>query len=125
MGKAQLFLSLSHYSKFFSKLLGSMAFPGTLNLRVLPEQADELSKKAFAEKKLRLEEKIIGEKKLGGVSCLRAKISNGKASVACLLVFPDKSTHSKGVLEVVAGENLRQKLVLADGSKVEISLETK
>lgn len=126
MRKAALFLSLSHYSQYFSSLLGANAFPGTLNLKVLKVSQKEAGALASKAKtgvgSFRLEEKTVGEKKLGGVSCLKATVSNGKTGFACLLVFPDKSTHGKGVLELVAAENLREKLSLKDGSKVEILL---
>jgi len=118
LGKAALFLSLPHYSQYFSHLLGATAFPGTLNARVSQKEAEELASKAKASAGFRLEEKTVGDKKLGGVSCIKASVSNGKMEVECLAVFPDKSTHEKPVLELVAGVNLRQKLLLKDGDEI-------
>lgn len=120
-GKAALFLSMPRYAEFFEKLLGEKPFAGTLNARVSEKVVEEL--RSLAENNetgFRLEEKIVGGKKLGGVSCLKARVSKGGEKIAanCLLVFPDKGAHEKSVLEVVAASNLRKRLLLKDGDKM-------
>lgn len=122
LGKSALFLSMPRYAEFFEKLLGEKVFAGTLNARASEKDAEEIRSLAKNEenKKIgfRLEEQVVGEKKLGGVWALKGKVSNGKIAVECLLVFPDKSTHDKSVLEIVAAANLRERLLLKDGDKV-------
>ncbi len=120
MGKAAGFLSLPHYAQFFEKILGKKVFAGTLNARASVAEVGKL--RSRAKSAFRLVEKTVGKKKLSGVSCLKATVSaySQKEKIACLLVFPDKSTHDKSVLEIVAAENLRQRLLLKDGDIVEI-----
>ena len=113
MGKGAFFLSKKHYAEEFEKILGRKAFPGTLNARVSPPDAKKILelKENFGGRIGGFEE---GGKKFGGLAYLNAKISG----FGCLLVFPDKSTHSASVLEIVCAENLRQKLLLKDGDKI-------
>lgn len=117
MGKGALFLSMPHYAQAFEKILGRKPFAGTLNARVSVQDAEKILgfKNQLGE---RVEGFSEGGKKLGGLTFLKAEVFG----IGCLLVFPDKTTHEEGVLELVCGESLRKRLLLKDGHKIVVEL---
>ena len=114
-GKAALFLSLKNYGRFIAGQLGLLPYPGTLNVKVDPGE-----KEKFLAGKIRLRLRSFAHdgKRMGGITAYPVKF---EGRVPALLVAPDKSTHAKGIVEVVAVASLRRGLKLRDGSKVVIS----
>jgi riboflavin kinase len=114
-GKAALFLSLKSYGQFIAGHLGLEPFPGTLNLKVSPKEKQEFLE---GKMKLRLRSFKHEGKTMGGITAYPVKVDG---RVPALLVTPDKTTHSKDIVEIVAVASLRKGLKLRDGSKVVIS----
>lgn len=118
LGKGAFFLSKKRYAGQFKKILGKKAFPGTLNARVSASDSKKIleMREKFGGRIEGFEE---GGKNFGGLAYLNAKISG----IDCLVVFPDKSTHDEGVLEIVCGEDLREMLLLKDGDKIVVEIK--
>ena len=113
--EASRFLSMKEYKHRIKALLGYDIFPGTLNVRLKPE-----------EMKKRMELPLLGfeyiggfekeGKKYGGLYIRECKI-NG---VDGALIIPVKTRYGYDTLEIVSKFHLRKKLKLKDGSNVEV-----
>ncbi len=112
MGRGKLFVEMAHYRRAFGKVLGEQPFPGTLNVKASPEETGFLRKRAME----RIEGFLDGDRTYGGLSLISCAV-NGVPGAA---VFPDRATHEPGVIEIVSGENLRERLGLKDGDSVKI-----
>jgi riboflavin kinase len=110
------YLSLPQYTRQFRDKLGFAPFPGTLNVII-----NDRSKKLMLGriKGILVDGFSIGDRVLGKVKCFPALI-NGKVRGA--LVLPERSHYSSDTIEIVSRYNLRRKLRLKDGSRVEIEL---
>ncbi|MBI4813658.1 MAG: CTP-dependent riboflavin kinase [Methanobacterium sp.] len=112
--KGSYFMSLEVYKEEFRKKLKFEPFPGTLNLKISPENAAHISS---------MQDKmgaIKGTDNYGDVKFLPAKL-NGIVDGAIL--FPVKTEHSPEILEFVAKENLRITLKLKDGDQATLKID--
>jgi riboflavin kinase len=107
------YLSLKKYKEQIREKMGFVPYPGTLNIRVPP---DEINLRLLLRgKKGELIEGFgIGERTFGRIICYRCRL-NG---IDGALVFPERSHHGLDVMEVVALVNLRKKLSLKEGDAV-------
>ncbi|MDA4128540.1 MAG: CTP-dependent riboflavin kinase [Thaumarchaeota archaeon] len=109
------YIGLPGYRRQFRRLLGFDPFPGTFNLKLVSQS--EVDKKG--ELRLRKGLSILGfedaKRSYGPASCFRAKIA-GKFDGAALVI--ERTHHDDSVLELIAPNNLREKLNASDGSKV-------
>ncbi len=112
--KGSYFMSLEVYKEEFRKKLKFEPFPGTLNLKISPENAANI---ASMQNKMRV---IEGTGNYGDVKFLQAQL-NGIVNGAIL--FPVKTEHSPEILEFVAKENLRITLKLADGDEATLKID--
>lgn len=112
------YLSLPQYSKQFSKKLGFTPYAGTLNVVV-----DDRNKKLMLNrmKGIVVDGFSIGNRVLGKVKCFPVLINK---KVRGALVLPERSHYSSDTVEIVSRYNLREKLRLNDGSRVDIELLT-
>lgn len=106
-------MSLEVYKEEFRKKLKFEPFPGTLNLKISPENAASIS---GMQEKMGI---IEGTGNYGDVKFLSAQL-NGIVEGAIL--FPVKTEHSPEILEFVAQENLRNTLHLNDGDKATLKI---
>ncbi|MBI5159517.1 DUF120 domain-containing protein [Candidatus Micrarchaeota archaeon] len=113
MRDGQYYLSQEKYKKQFKEKLGFTPFPGTLNLKMKNARSrmgNGLVVEGFAE----------GERVFGKIFAFPAKI-NGRIRGA--VIVPERTHYGSDVLEIVAKENLREKLKVKDGSIVRVELE--
>ncbi|MBI5460015.1 CTP-dependent riboflavin kinase [Methanobacterium sp.] len=112
--KGSYFMSLEVYKEEFRKKLKFEPFPGTLNLKISPENAGNISN---MQDKMGV---IKGTGNYGDVKFLPAQL-NGIVNGAIL--FPVKTEHSPEILEFVAKENLRITLKLEDGDEATLKID--
>jgi len=112
--KGSYFMSLEVYKEEFRKKLKFEPFPGTLNLKISPENAANISS---MQDKMGV---IEGTGNYGDVKFLPAQL-NGIVDGAIL--FPVKTEHSPEILEFVAKENLRIILKLKDGDEATLKID--
>lgn len=113
LGRAKQFLEMPNYKKQFLGKLNFTPYPGTLNLKV-----DERELKEFLQER---EKRIImgfenKGKTFGSVICHKIKIGNIPAAI----IFPEKSKHTKTIIEIISYVNITRQLKLRIGDKVRL-----
>jgi riboflavin kinase len=116
LGEGRYYLSQPGYVLQFSERLGYSPYPGTLNVRVSPE--DLLKVAAVKDwNSIRIDGFEASGRTFGGATCLAARL-NGRESH---LIIPDRS-HHKDMIEFIAPEYLRDTLHLKDSDPIEVEL---
>ena len=145
LGRAHVFMSQSHYQEQFKELLGTTAWPGTLNVTVSGEELTQyvaLRKLAGVETLGHYDESVLkGASEIdlqnfschrirgflrdgisfGGATAFHAIISNAVEKVDCAVLIPDLTRHTD-VVEVISGMFLREGLNLSDGDHATIEI---
>jgi len=113
LGEGKYYVSLTHYQKHLTTLLGSEPYPGTLNLTVNPEERALFL--SGAEGSL-----IPGyrsrARSYGAVMYYPVVLGDER----CGLLLPMRSSYEPDKVELVASVNLRRHLKLSDGDEVVI-----
>lgn len=118
LGEGSYYMSLEGYKKQFRTKLGFVPYPGTLNLRIKPE--DLMERKLLNNYSSIWIEGFANEKRTyGAAKCYKAVI-NGKVQGA--IIMPVRAHYGEDVLEVIAAEPLRKKLKLEDGDTVQAKI---
>ena len=133
LGRAHVFMSQTHYQNQFKDILGSGAWPGTLNVELY---GDNLSNYRGLRFLAGLEEgegiegavpiRIQGFERsgrsFGGATAFKAEISRGGDDwVPCAILIPDLTRHTR-TAEVISSSFLREALPCEDGDEVTIRL---
>ena len=133
LGRAHVFMSQTHYQNQFKDILGSGAWPGTLNVELY---GDNLSNYRGLRVLAGLEEgegiegavpiRIQGFERsgrsFGGATAFKAEISRGGDDwVPCAILIPDLTRHTR-TAEVISSSFLREALPCEDGDEVSIRL---
>ena len=133
LGRAHVFMSQTHYQNQFKDILGSGAWPGTLNVDLY---GDNLSNYRGLRVLAGLEEgegvegavpiRIQGFERagrsVGGATAFKAEISRGGDDwVHCAILIPDLTRHTR-TAEVISSSFLREALPCEDGDEVTIRL---
>ena len=133
LGRAHVFMSQTHYQNQFKDILGSGAWPGTLNVDLY---GDNLSNYRGLRVLAGLEEgegvegavpiRIQGFERsgrsFGGATAVKAGISRGGDDwVPCAILIPDLTRHTR-TAEVISASFLREALPCEDGDEVTIRL---
>ena len=128
LGEGRYYISREGYRKAFSRLLGFDPYAGTLNVEVDVADRDKMAELKETEG-LMIEPFQSEGRTFGGVKCFRATIriaSEGaeakRAEVEAAAIFPLRSHHVH-VLELISPHGLRDKLSLADGTEVVVTLD--
>jgi riboflavin kinase len=115
LGRGAQFLAIGWVLRELRTQVGLLPFPGTLNLRISPiEWASLYARRASFVK-------IDDPSSAGCPGYLRRVVlsANGQAYSSAYLILPEQTIY-KDVLEIIAAENLRQKLHLKDGDVVRV-----
>ncbi|MBM53495.1 MAG: hypothetical protein CMB36_00485 [Euryarchaeota archaeon] len=140
LGRAHVFMSQPHYQEQFRTILGTTAWPGTLNITVEQdhliqyialrnkagidtldadshslEQATNIDVDAF--EAMRVRGFLRDGVSFGGATAYKAKISNNGHMTECAILIPDLTRHVD-VVEVISGPFLRERLGIEDGDNV-------
>ena len=133
LGRAHVFMAQSHYQEQFKTVLGSGAWPGTLNVDVLEAGINtyqELRIIAGLEQGENSEHiesiRIAGFERegrsFGGATAFPARISSdGENWIKCAILIPDLTRHTK-TAEVISSSFLRERLPCLDEDMVTLRL---
>jgi riboflavin kinase len=112
-GEGKKFVALPWVTKQIEVLAGFLPYLGTLNILLSEENQDKKLQMQTAGGFVILPELGFFEGKL-----FPAKIEG----VACAVIIPLVPNYPKNVLEIIAKENLREKLKIKDGSHIKVEL---
>ncbi len=119
LGEGRFYMSIPFYREYFRKTLGFNAYPGTLNVRLTGDSV--WKRRALdAAPGIRVPGFKNHERVYGGARLFRTKI-NGYYPAA--LVFPDRTSHPKEIIEVIAPVYLRGELGLKNGDRVVLEVK--
>jgi len=122
-----------HYQDQFKSILGTGAWPGTLNIELFGDNLAEYrslralaglegGEKAERAKALRVHGFERSGKSFGGATAFRAEISRGGDEwIDCAILIPDLTRHTE-IAEVISASFLREALPCKDGDEVSIRL---
>jgi len=115
LGEGKYYLSLDGYRRQIVKTFGFAPFPGTLNVRMAPEDAWK------RQRLLKIEPVIIGgftdgKRTYGDLFAYRCKLE-GREGV---IVVPMRTHHGPEIIEVICGFDAKKKLGRKDGDTVRI-----
>ena len=144
LGRAHVFMSQPHYQEQFRSILGTTAWPGTLNVTVEEEhlvhyialrnkagidtldahhdlvtKAESVNVDDF--EALRVRGFLRDGVSFGGATAYKATISHNEHVVDCAILIPDLTRHGD-VVEVISGPFLRERLGIEDGDDVTLHL---
>jgi riboflavin kinase len=112
-GEGAKFIELTWAKKQMEQKLGFTLFPGTLNLKLTPENV----------KNGKLLKKEAGFEITPPSGYCQGKFFKARLNgVECAVLIPEVPGYPNNVVEVVASANLREKLCLSDGSLVEVEV---
>ncbi len=117
LGEGRYYLSQPGYVLQFTERLGYTPYPGTLNVRLRPEEFLRVGSVSDWSG-IRIDGFEASGRTFGGATCYAARLSGRP----CHLIVPDR-THHKDVIEFIAPERLRDSLNVVDGDEVRVEVE--
>ncbi len=133
LGRAHVFMAQSHYQEQFKNVLGSGAWPGTLNVDVHEDDIniyrelrilaglDEGETSSDIES-VRIAGFERDGRSFGGATAFPASISSdGENWIDCAILIPDLTRHTK-TAEVISSAFLRERLPCSDDEMVTLRL---
>ncbi len=117
LGEGSYYMSIPEYRLRFKEKLGFEPFPGTLNVRLLPEYVryrlllDRIPG-------IVIEGFVKNGRKFGSVKCFRANIEH--IDVPCAVLLIEKTHHGPDIIEIIAPVKLREYAKLNDGDLVDV-----
>lgn len=134
LGRAHVFMAQPHYQKQFKEVLGSSAWPGTLNVNLESESLDPYRKLRVASgldegtdvvglDPIRINGFERDGKSFGGATAFLANISvDSETWSRCALLIPDLTRHTE-TAEIISNSFLREKLPCTDEDEVWIRID--
>lgn len=119
LGEGQYYINLKGYRDQFSKLLGFVPFPGTLNVRL---DAESTGCRALLNLKegIRIEGFSSENRTFGGGRCYRVFVGD---RIEGAIMIPDRTHYPEDIIEIISAYNLREQLKLKDNSKISVLVE--
>jgi len=111
LGVAGFYVNLPWVRRQLREKLGFEPYPGTLNLKVDREARRTLEKKACAE--------IVPAEGFYKGLLVEVLVED---SIRAAAIIPLKPDYPEDLVEIIAAENLREKLSLKDGDRVTVQL---
>ena len=112
-GEGEKFLELPWVKRQVKEKLGFIPYHGTLNIMLSEKSA----------KRRKLLEKAASMKVCPAEGYCSGKIFKAFVGVLeCAIVIPEVAGYPRDVLEIIAPANLREKLQLADGDKITVTV---
>lgn len=119
MGEGAYYMSLKGYTKQFKSKIGSVPFPGTLNVRLDKKVHHEAIKQFETLDGIKIKSFSDGKRTYGWVKCFPAKLNN---SIDCHLIILERTHHDDSIVELISKVCIRKSAKLKDGSKVTIKI---
>jgi riboflavin kinase len=111
LGEGAYYVRLEGYRRQFRRKLGFDPFPGTLNIQLLSDADVNEFQLLKATIGIDISGFSSGDRTFGLVTCYPAKVNN-QQQAAILLI--ERTHHHPHVVEIIAPDNLREKLNLSD-----------
>ena len=133
LGRAHVFMSQTHYQNQFKDILGSGAWPGTLNVELYGDNLSnyrglrvlaglEEGEGVEGAEPIRIQGFERSGRSFGGATAFKAEISRGGDDwVSCAILIPDLTRHTR-TAEIISSSFLREALPCEDGDEVSIRL---
>lgn len=133
LGRAHVFMAQSHYQEQFKTVLGSGAWPGTLNVDILEDEINtyqklrviaglEQGENSSETESIRIAGFEREGRSFGGATAFPASISSdGEHWINCAILIPDLTRHTE-TAEVISSSFLRERLPCSDGDLVNLRL---
>jgi len=118
IGEGAWYVGQPGYRGQFAEKLGFDPFPGTLNLRLRHEYEDE-RRLLESLPQIEIDGFRDGERTFGPVTCYKAKINDAEDGA---LISAVRTHYAGDVIELIAPNNLREKLGLKDGDIVKVRI---
>jgi riboflavin kinase len=117
-GEGRFYLSRQGYRRQVREKLGFAPYPGTLNLKLGPDEAGKRGRL------LQLEPVLIegfqeGERRYGDLFAYPAKADG----VECAVVVPLRTHHGHDIIELTAAVNLRERLGKGTGDDITLKID--
>ena len=112
IGEGKYYVSRPFYLSQFKKLLGFKPFFGTLNLVVDPEKLDSF---IFGLPVINIPGFKTEERTFGRIHAYKVVVEGKQVGA---MIFPERTTHPRNEVELIASINLRKKFKLKEGDKV-------
>jgi riboflavin kinase len=119
LGEGRYYMSLPHYKKQFSTVLGFTPFPGTLNLRLDPISI-ETRKKLDGCPWIPIEGFTAENRTFGSARCIACRIED----LPCAIVVPGRSHYPEDIIEVISAVELRSALAVEERDVVTVEVQT-
>jgi riboflavin kinase len=113
-GEGEEFVRLAWVEKQIEDKLEFTAYPGTLNIR-LDTESTQL-RKAFQNANAIRIHSVEG---FSSGRCFKANLHDTK----CALVIPEVANYPEDVIEIIARVNLRERLQIKDGDRIEVKIK--
>ena len=133
LGRAHVFMAQSHYQEQFKTVLGSGAWPGTLNVDILEDEINtyqklrviaglEQGENSSETESIRIAGFEREGRSFGGATAFPASISSdGEHWINCAILIPDLTRHTE-TAAVISSSFLRERLPCSDGDLVTLRL---
>jgi riboflavin kinase len=119
LGEGAYYVSQPSYKRQFEQVLGLGPYPGTLNIRLSPQEVSKRKElETYPGKVVRGFDRR--NRSFGEVVCYPATIDG----INCAIVLIRRTHYDESVLEVIAPVHIRSALNLKEGSSVEILAKT-
>ena len=115
MREGGYYVSLNGYRRQFTKLLGFIPFPGTLNLRLVSPTQIEQKRLLRSMTGIFIEGFEDRARSYGPAKCFRARIGETQNGAALVI---ERTHYDDTVLELISPANLRRELKLKDGDEL-------
>ncbi len=114
VGQGRYYTEVPGFKRQFRTKLGIDTSPGTLNLKVRPDD-----KRAFLHdrKPVVIDGFSTKRRSFGWIRCYPVLVKG----IRCAVAVPERTVHKHDVMELISDKNLRKELGLVDGSEVEVS----
>jgi riboflavin kinase len=123
MGEGRHYITLPGYDRQFRDRLGYEPFPGTLNVTVDERSVRERSALEAVDG-VPIDGWEDEDRTYGPATCYPAKVeSDGAAYEGAHVIVPERTHHDEDQIEVIAPDELRTELDLADGDHLTVTVE--
>lgn len=111
LGRGAKYIGMEEYQDRFEDLLGWRPYPGTLNLKVVPEHREQLQNSI---EPLKVRDVTYDGEHVSDVDVYPVNIAGVEAALLDLEI----TDHPDSIAEIIAPKNLRAELDLTDGDEV-------
>ena len=117
MGEGKYYMSLKGYTKQFSKKIGYIPFPGTLNIKLEKKEQIESLRQLTNLEGIKIDGFSDGKRTYGWVKCFSCRIND---KIEAEIILLERTHHDLSTIEIISKSEIRKKLGLKNGANVAI-----